>query len=99
MSTFALRTNDGDIWPDQTVLFDGYHVAERLLEGVRFVLVAKDGELTFSHIYEEDRSYVEDFASAKRIAEWGDEAVKFMTDYDTDGLATDHETDLHWGDA
>lgn len=104
MSEFALRTNDGDVWPGQTVLVNGYSIAERLLEDAMFVLKVKTNdeglaELVFSHVHEDSRAHVEGMTNAAKIAEWGEAAVDFMVHQDGDGLCENFETDLHWGDA
>ncbi|MCG7348902.1 hypothetical protein [Sphingomonas sp. ACRSK] len=97
--TFALRTDDGDIWPGDTILVNGYAFGDRLLEDTLWELKVIDGSLTFAGLHEESRSYVENMASRAKIDAWGARALAEIVENDGDGLADDHETTLHWGES
>lgn len=103
MSEFALRADDGDIHPEQIAYVDGYGIAERLLEGVRFKVEAHRQVfggapvLKCNGVHPDDEAYMAKFSSAQR-AEWNAEAVKWLTDNDGDATAEDG-TNVHWGGA
>lgn len=103
MANYALRTNDGDVWPDQVCYVDGYWVAERLLEGARFKVEVKTNdeglaELVCNEVHPESKTFVEDMGSTDKIKQWRDRAVDFLIN-DGNGMTEDGETELHWGDA
>lgn len=96
--TFALRTNDGDIWPEQVAYVNGYAIEEWLLEDVRFKVEVIDGQLVCNVVHPEDQSYVNDCGNTARIRQWCDEAVAHMVDNDGCAMTEDGETELHWSD-
>lgn len=94
---YALRYDDGDIHPEQVAYVDGYGIAERLLEGIRFKVEIVSGELVCTGVHPDDESYMAKFSDKQR-AEWKDAAVKCLTDYDQDATAEDG-ANVHWGEA
>lgn len=100
--TFALRSDDGDIHPDQMCYVNGYGIEERYLEDVRFkveIITNSEGlpELICNGVHPEDEGYMQKFSDKQR-AIWNEAAIECLTEYDADGTAEDG-TNLHWGEA
>lgn len=99
--TFSLRSSDGDIHPEQVAYVDGYGIAERLLEGVRFKVEVKTNEeglseLVCNGVHPDDESYMVKFSKAQR-EDWEQQAVEQMTQLDHEATAEDG-TEVYWGD-
>lgn len=86
MRQFVIAETGQRIEP-QIAYYDGYGVAERLLEGVLFeVTLDEQGNFVCNGVREEDRSYYDDFAPKKHV-EWQEQIVKECERY-ADQLAT-----------
>ncbi len=86
-----IKNNNGQV---AVAYLDGYSLAERLLEGVRFEMREVDGKLTCTGVHPEDADYMIQFSEQAR-ADWETTAPMMAVDsmFDEDG------NDCWWEDA
>lgn len=85
--------DNGPVEP-QIGYYDGYGVAERLLEGVRFRFQAINNELIWTGFHSADMDYMRQFAD-RQVEDWASEALNSILD-GFEMQSADGKINLYW---